>query len=266
MVSVAVVLGCFPSGLNAQRRQRDEEGGERQRERNLVQRDRDGRLISPHLLPPRPDPNRRWYLGVEVEYRDYGAQITRVVQRSPASRAGLEPRDVIVTVGGYQVGRIDNRLYPLDRELEFRADARGRVTFLVQNHRNSQLTPLPVRLEPAERRRDPIDSRQLIGTVDSRRTTSLPANASLEIRLLDVTSRRVPAAVVARRTYRNLGPLPIPFELEYSESDIKAGRKYALEATVTMNGFVAYRSTERKSVLTGQPQGRINIEIEPARR
>ncbi len=32
--------------------------------------------ITPQLLPPDRD-HDRWFLGVEVEYRDYGAQVTR---------------------------------------------------------------------------------------------------------------------------------------------------------------------------------------------
>ncbi len=158
-----------------------------------------------------------------------------VVRSSPASRAGLEVRDVIVTVGGYQVGRVAGRLYTLDRELELRADRRGNVSLLVLNHRNSQLTPLGVQLATAQQRPDPIDARPLRGTVSTRRGISLAGNATLSVRLLDVTDRRR-SVVVRQRSYRDLGPLPLPFELVYTPSDILPDHKYALSAEVTVNG------------------------------
>ena len=149
---------------------------------------------------------------------------------------------MIVTVLGYQVGRVNGRLYPLDRELELRADRRGHVSLLVQNHRNGQLTPLTVRLEPADRQRDPLSTERIIGTISLRRLTTLARGAVLTVRLLDVTDRRLPAQAIARQTLRELGPLPIPFELTYDKDDIKPGRKYALDAEVTVNGLAALRT------------------------
>ena len=121
------------------------------------------RLVDPQLWPPVSDRDRYWFLGVKVEYRDHGAQITHVERRSPAHRSGLEVRDVIVNVAGYQVGKVNGRLYLLERELGLRADRRGNVGLLVHNHRNGELALLPVRLEPIERRRDPTVARPLIG-------------------------------------------------------------------------------------------------------
>ncbi len=274
-----ILVGIYPSGdLPAQQREQtqDFDRAARQRaersepdpggERSDRQREGDRQSDSARLLPPRPERERYWYLGVEVEYRDYGAQISKVERQSPAARAGLEVRDVIVTVNGYQVGRVIGRLYSLDRELELRADRRGRVTLLVQNRRNGQLTPLPVRLEPAQRQRDPLRSQPIIGTISMRRISSLARGALLTVRLLDVTDRRLPARALAQRTYRELGPLPIPFELSYDTDDIEPGRKYALDAEVTVNGFAAYRSPQRLPVLETERQGRVNLVLEPVRR
>jgi hypothetical protein len=44
----------------------------------------------------------QWWLGVYVYNTPTGVVITRVVPNSPAARAGLEPRDCIVAVEGYQ--------------------------------------------------------------------------------------------------------------------------------------------------------------------
>lgn len=282
LTACVLISICAAHPLPAQQRERDTSRGnqtvvgrnrvqsgqaqERQRDRDRDAGDRSSQSTQPRFAPPRPDRPRQWYLGVAVDYRDFGAQVTQVQRRSPAQRAGIEIRDVIVTVNGYQVGRVNGRQYPLDRELELRADRRGQVTLLVQNHRNGQLLPVSVRLEPAERRRDPLESELIIGTVSARRANSLASGAVLRIRLLDVTDRRLPARTVAQRMYQDLGPWPIPFELKYDRGDIDAKRQYALEAEVTVNGFAALRTAERVPVLATGRQGRVDLVVEPVRR
>ena len=103
--------------------------------------DPEGRIGRPQILPD------RWYLGVYAYNTDEGVMITDVIPGSPAAQAGLEPRDLIVTVQGYQVGHVDGTLYNLGDELQNRADRRGRVLFLVQNWRNEKLTNLEVQLQ-----------------------------------------------------------------------------------------------------------------------
>ena len=99
----------------------------------------------PRLVPGYPVPPR-WSLGVYAYNTSSGVVVTRVVPNSPAARAGLEPRDRIVTVGGYQVGYVQQRFYPLGPELQLRASPRGEVVLLVQNWRNGELTNLDVRM------------------------------------------------------------------------------------------------------------------------
>jgi C-terminal processing protease CtpA/Prc len=103
-------------------------------------------------IPQEPDARRRflqhrWRLGVYAYNSDTGVIITRVVRGTPAWKEGLEPGDVIVTVGGYQVGIVDNLVYTLGEELQLRADRNGRAPLLVQNHRNGELLMLDVRLQ-----------------------------------------------------------------------------------------------------------------------
>ena len=248
-----------------ERDRNDERGRDEQRDPVRDRdRDRDENRVGPRLVLPGQDGESRWYLGVEVAYRDTGAQITSVVHNSPASRAGLEVRDIIVNVGGYQVGRVSERLYPLERELDLRADRRGHVSLLVQNHRNGQLTPLPVRLTTRNDRPDPIDARPLRGTVRLRRGVALPGNAVLNVKLLDVTDRRQ-TVVVRQRSYSKLGPLPLPFELVYTPSDIQPNHQYALTAEITVNGFAAYKSLDRYQVFQRDNQGAVDMMLVPAR-
>lgn len=103
------------------------------------------------LLPPRDDPRRGgdWKLGVYADNTPVGVRITGVIRGSAAWDAGLEQDDVIVTVDGYQVGYVGRETFPLGRELQLRADREGRVTLLVQNHRNDRLVNVTAYLQRA---------------------------------------------------------------------------------------------------------------------
>lgn len=260
----------------ARDRTRDMERGQRGEEQPGWNRDGPGGgRRGGRLGPGFAEEDQPWYLGVEVAYRDYGAEVTHVERRSPARLAGLEVRDTIVTVNGYQVGRVNGRLYELDRELELRAGRRGRVTLLVQDRRGGRLTPLPVRLERAEPPRSPLDSESIIGSIRSARPRDVPRRGVLTVRLLDVTDQR-PAVrgraedrpsgeVVAERSYREFGPFPFPFELEYDRGEIRPDRDYALAAEIRVNGRVELRTAEPYPVLEREDQGRVHMVLERVR-
>lgn len=89
-------------------------------------------------------PQRNWSIGVEVRKLDTGVEIVEVQRETPASRARLEPRDVIVTVNGQQVGIVAGREVDLLDALAIQADASGRVLLLVQNHRDRSLINVPM--------------------------------------------------------------------------------------------------------------------------
>ncbi|MCU0962408.1 MAG: YbaY family lipoprotein [Pirellulaceae bacterium] len=242
--AAVVLLSCWAVAAPAQEAERDrdrEREWDAQPEIDFFDPDATDRgAPSPRIAPPRPgrpDRDGRWYLGVDVEHTDRGAVITRVVRQSPADRVRLEPRDAIVTVSGYQVGYVGSRLYPLDRELELRADRRGQVLLLVQNHRNGRLVNIPVRLERADRPVEPPRYTSLIGTVSSRRIGQLPRGAVVAIRLVDITDPRAALEPVAQQVYREGGALPMSFELEYDPERIDPSRRYALQAAVTVNGI-----------------------------
>lgn len=98
----------------------------------------------------------RWRLGVYAYNTETGVVITRVVPGSPAWRVGFEPGDRIVSVDGYQVGFVGDRVYYLGEELQRRAGRRGDVLLLVQNVRNDRLLNIDVRLESRRHREPPL--------------------------------------------------------------------------------------------------------------
>jgi len=98
-----------------------------------------------HGTPAVTTPARHWKIGVSVRKLVTGVEITDVVKDSPASLARLEPRDVIVTVNGQQVGIVVNREVDLLDALAHFVDDTGRVVLLVRNHRDGSLVNVPIR-------------------------------------------------------------------------------------------------------------------------
>jgi putative lipoprotein len=266
-IGTFLLWGALAQGLVGQDRDRDRGGGveESVDDEEIGRSMREEGDFNSRLLPSRPDRDRRWYLGVEVDYRDYGAVITRVVRGSPARNAGLETRDVIVTVNGYQIGMVGGRLYSLERELELRASRRGLVRLLVQNQRSGELSSLEVQLERAGQSGNVGDRGIVAGTVTVRQLGQLPRSAVLAVRLVDMSDPRAAAIPIVQKTYRDLGPLPIPFELEYDRTQIVPGRRYALQAAVTVNGMPAYQTRDRYEVLTPGSPRRTDMILESSR-
>ncbi len=100
--------------------------------------------VQPHVVPPQSD---HWKLGVYARNTDTGVVVTRTILNTAAHRMGLERGDRIVAVSKFQVGWIQDRLYPLGAELNRQASRRGHVTLLVQNVRTDQLINLEVQLD-----------------------------------------------------------------------------------------------------------------------
>jgi hypothetical protein len=108
----------------------------------------DGRRVAPRLVPPE---RRRWRLGVFAHNTDTGVVVTRVQPDSAARQAGLERGDRIVAVEGFQVGWVNDRLYPLGEELQRRAGRGGHASLLIQNVRNQRLVNVGVELDRFDR-------------------------------------------------------------------------------------------------------------------
>jgi hypothetical protein len=224
----------------------------------------------PQLVRPRP-PARldRWVLGVSVTYDETGALITHVDRDSAAWDSGLERRDQIVAVNGYQIGYVYRQLYPLERELHLRADRRGQVRLLVQNHRNQRLVNIDVRMRRAsdsgddrDRPEQPGRSGLIIGTVDSRVAGQLPRNSVLVVRLIDTASRLSTLKPIAQVAIREPGPFPVPFELSYDTNEIEEGRQYALHAQLSVGGLQTQRTVQGQVVDFSTRQKRYQLVLQ----
>ena len=110
-------------------------------------RDRDGTFNDPfsdagnpdamaqgRYLPPGQRPPTNFRLGIYSRNTDTGVLVTSVNPGSVAQQSGIEAQDIIIAVGGYQVGIINGRTFDISEELARRVDAQGRVLLLVRNH------------------------------------------------------------------------------------------------------------------------------------
>lgn len=135
----------LPADANAEREQQGTEEGLPPAARDIQPRTNDAPYQS-EGFPDRRIVRPRWQLGVHAYNTRSGVVLTQVVRGSAAFQAGLERGDRIVTVNGYQVGIVDDRLFYLGEELQRRADRRGRVLLLVENVRNSELINIDVQM------------------------------------------------------------------------------------------------------------------------
>jgi predicted metalloprotease with PDZ domain len=85
-----------------------------------------------------------WRLGVAIDNAETGVVLTDVERGTPADRAGLKRGDVIVNVGGYQVGYVNGGLFDLGDEIRRRVGQDGKVSFLVFDQTQRRLTNMPI--------------------------------------------------------------------------------------------------------------------------
>jgi|GEM_PF-3452504 len=119
-------------------------------------REREGESQNPNarLAPPATVAGRTF--GARGTNQPTGVVITAVTPGTPAQLAGIEVRDQIITVNGYQVGIVDGVTYDLEREVWSRAQRGRGVTLLVRDWRTNNLTNIAVDLNTSSAQRPPV--------------------------------------------------------------------------------------------------------------
>ena len=74
------------------------------------------------------------------------------------------------------------------------------------------------------------------GDVTYRQRVAMPADAVVEVRLVDVTDPVAGPRVIAVRAIENPGGVPVRYELRYKPSQMKAGRPPAVQARILSGG------------------------------
>ena len=213
----------------------------------------DARFLPPGMPSLGPGQAPVYRLGIMSRNTNTGVEINQVMPNSVAQRAGLEAGDLIVAVGGYQVGFVGDRLYDIGDELARRVDRRGRVLLLVRNRRNGQLINVPAEF--------PIAMRVVTGRILSSDNRPLSANQTLVVRVVDVTRPNWNDSVISEVSLGSPRIWPIDYRVEVDPDLIQVGRRYAVVARVLQQGAV-YQDTGSPMQLSLADTGdRINLTL-----
>ncbi len=193
-----------------------------------------------------------WRLGVSVDNTETGVLIRGVTPNSAGERARLEVGDQILAVGGFQVGIVEGRLYDLGDELRRRADSRGVVSLLVQDHRNGQLYNVRVQLDASQS--------TLSGTLVFRDRVALPADAIVTVQIDNVTR---PYATVRGGlvNYRALSAANIPFEIAFDPTYISQQDIYQVRASITSGGREILNTPQPQRVITQGNPTQVRLDL-----
>lgn len=184
---------------------------------------------------------RRWLLGVTGQNRDTGVLVNNVSSNSAAARARIEAGDLIVNVGGFQVGMVAGRAYDLAEEINRRADTSGLVTLIIQDHRSGQLASVPIQLDNP--------STLLVGTINYRDSYTLPADAIVTVQIENVT-RPYYSVHNGSTQLRPGSGNSFPFEIAYDGAYINAQDTYQVRATISSGGRTIADTVQPQKVLT----------------
>lgn len=102
----------------------------------------------------------------------------------------------------------------------------------------------------------------LKGAVTYRERIALPPTAVIKVQLVDVSRADAPAIVLGEQTIATTGrQVPFQFEIRYDPAAIKSSGVYAIQATISDNDQVLFRTTQVYRVLTGNAPAAIEIVL-----
>jgi putative lipoprotein len=107
----------------------------------------------------------------------------------------------------------------------------------------------------------------LSGTVAYKTRQALPKGSVIEVRLADVSRADAPADLLARQVIVTGGEqVPVAFALNYTPEVIQPRRRYVVQATITIDRRVQFRTTTAHIVFeSGPPAGPVAILVDAVR-
>jgi uncharacterized lipoprotein YbaY len=110
---------------------------------------------------------------------------------------------------------------------------------------------------------EPQSAATVTGTVTYPQRIALPPEATLVIKLEDVSLADAPATVIAERTIVTNGQqVPIPFKLVYDPADIEANHRYSVRAQIFYGDELAWTSTASYPVITQDHPTEVEIQVD----
>lgn len=104
---------------------------------------------------------------------------------------------------------------------------------------------------------------RVTGSVAHRERIALPPSAVVEVRLEDVSRADAPAGLLGEQRIELAGrQVPIPFSVEYDPDLVDQRGRYALRATILVDGERLFTSTQAYLVLTGGHPDHADIVVQ----
>ena len=94
---------------------------------------------------------------------------------------------------------------------------------------------------------------------------ALPPDASLEVKLVDISKQDVPAVTIAEQKITTPGQIPIPFELQYDPDKIDYRMTYAVQARIEQDGKLLFISTQVFPVITRGNSTSVEVKVDPVK-
>ncbi|NJL44642.1 MAG: hypothetical protein HC922_00595 [Leptolyngbyaceae cyanobacterium SM2_3_12] len=110
---------------------------------------------------------------------------------------------------------------------------------------------------------EPQPAATVSGTVSYPQRIALPPNATVVVKLEDVSLADAPSTVIAEQRITTAGQsVPIPFKLVYDPADIEAGNRYVVRAQIFYDDELRWTSTTSYPVITQNNPNRVEIAVD----
>ena len=231
-------------------------------------RDREATPLADQMESRRYRPPGGTQMGVRVRNLDTGVELTQVFPGSPAERAGLQPGDRIITVGGYQVGYVGDKLYDLSDEVARRANQNGIVRAVSLQQRTGRLVihdvPVGSAAQPPGVPGAPVwGVATLSGVINHDPPIRVLPGTTLEVRLYREGVGGAPDTTVTEARQENFPGFPGSFNLSYNKTQIEPGCRYFAEARLIQGARILSMTNQRVYVFNPLIPNRVDLSMTP---
>jgi uncharacterized lipoprotein YbaY len=200
---------------------------------------------APAAAVPRP-------LGIMARNTPTGVEVVSVSNPSVAATAGLKAGDVIVTVAGYQVGFVGDRLYDVGDEGGRRIDTTGQVPLLVRDGRSGGLVQITARY-PAKA------SCTITGVLTADSGVAIPPTAVVTVRILDVTEPQWKDVAITQGALPAGNGFPVTYRLDLPP--LPTAHRYAVDARLENGGRLLMQSPSPVPVPSVERDHRVDVRL-----
>jgi uncharacterized lipoprotein YbaY len=106
-------------------------------------------------------------------------------------------------------------------------------------------------------------SRVLTGTVDIGQDTALPQDATVTVRVVDMTNAALPPVVLGSQTITSPGVAPVSFRVEYRAEDEVLRQGLNVDARISFGGKVRYYNVNKYVVTLGNAADEHRVTVVP---